>query len=216
MTYRVLGDSLTEIRSRAWDGTGAAALVHSNPREDLYEGNVSPDGQWLLFRTGTLGTADIFYRRLAGDTATHSFVATSGAEVEGRFSPDGKWVAYTSSESGTFQVYVRPFPTGDTRMQVSANGGEQPVWAPDGRSLYYSGPQGGILLRATLTLSPALRVISRDTILRGGYSITPRNGHATYDVAADGRLLLVRHNDALIPPVVTVGWFRQVRAGVAR
>ncbi|MEO6529042.1 MAG: protein kinase [Gemmatimonadaceae bacterium] len=216
LIYRTLGDSVTEIQSRRWDGSDAAVRLQANPRLALWEGAVSPNGEWLLYRTGTLGTADIYYRRLAGDTTSHAFVATPGADLEGRFSPDGRWVAYTSAESGLTQVFVRAFPTGDVRVQVSANGGEQPVWSPDGRSLYYASPQGSLLIRAKVSLAPTFAVASRDTVLRGGFDILPRNGHATYDVAADGRLLLVRRVSAATLPVVAIGWFEQVRAGIAR
>ena len=153
----------------------------------------------------------------SGDTTTHPFVATAATEVEGRFSPDGKWVAYTSYQSGAPQVYLRPFPTGDARYQVSASGGEQPVWARDGRSLYYTGPLGGLLIRARLSLSPAFTVTSRDTLVRGGYNQPPRNGHAVYDVMPDGEhLLFVRQVASSSAPIVAVGWFDEMRAKLAR
>ena len=214
--YRALGDSVTEIQSRRWDGSDVPVRLQANPRLGLWEGAVSPNGEWLLYRTGTIGTADIYVRRLTGDTASRPFVATAGADLEGRFSPDGRWVAYTSVEAGLPQVFVRSFPTGDARVQVSANGGEQPVWSPDGHSLYYVGSQGSFLLRANVSLSPSFAVVSHDTVLRGGFQTPPRNGHATYDVAADGRLLLVRRVSASTPPVVAIGWFDQVRAGIAK
>ena len=214
--YRALGDSAMEIQSRRWDGSDQPVRLQANPRLALWEGAVSPDAQWLLYRTGTIGTADIYYRRLSGDTASRPFVATPGADLEARFSPDGRWVAYQSAEVGLGQVFVRAFPAGDARVQVSANGGEQPVWSPDGHSLYYTGPQGNLLIRATVSLSPTFSVTSRDTVLRGGFEIPPRNGHASYDIAADGRLLLVRRVSAGTAPVVAIGWFDQVRAGIAR
>ena len=213
LIYRALGDSLTEIYARRWDGSDAPLRLQANPRVALWEASVSPDGAWLLYRSGTLGTADIFYRRLTGDTTSHPFVATSGTDAEGRFSPDGRWVAYTTNESGISQVFVRPFPTGDARIAVSGGGAEQPVWSPDGRSLYYTVTQGGLLIRAHVALSPAFTVASRDTVLRG-FDFVPRNGHATYDVAADGRLLLVRRTS--VAPVVAIGWFDQARAGMTR
>jgi Tol biopolymer transport system component len=214
--FRALGDSVTEIQSRRWDGSDAPARVQADPRLALWEGTVSPNGEWLLYRTGTLGTADIHYRRMSGDTTSHPFVATPAADLEGRFSPDGRWVAYTSAESGLTQVFVRAFPAGDVRVQVSANGGEQPVWSRDGRSLYYANGQGSLLIRANVSLVPTFAVVSRDTVLRRGFEIPPRNGHATYDVAADGRLLLVRRVSASTPPVLAIGWFDQVRAAIAK
>ena len=55
-----------------------------------------------------------------------------------RVSPDGRWLAYESDESGQLEVYVRPFPRFDAgRWQVSTGGGKQPVWAHNGRELFY-------------------------------------------------------------------------------
>ena len=47
-------------------------------------------------------------------------------------------MAYTSNESGREEVYVRPFPDVEGgRWQVSTAGGVKPLWAPDGRELFY-------------------------------------------------------------------------------
>ena len=64
------------------------------------------------------------------------------AEFEERspsISPDGRWIAYASDESGRQEVYVRPFPDIEAggRWQVSAAGGQEPVWSPNGRELFF-------------------------------------------------------------------------------
>ena len=217
IVYRSFHDSLASIWWRRRDGAGVAELLQANSKVDLWEGNISPDGAWLLYRSGTQGSSDIWYRRLAGDTTTRPFAATPAPENAGRFSPDGRWVAYTVDQSGLSQVYVRPFPAGDGRLQVSADGGEQPVWSHDGRTLYYVSAGGGIIIRARLTLQPSLAVTSRDTIIRGGYSLPARNGHATYDAAPDGEhLLLVRRVASSVQTIVAVGWLDDVRAKLSR
>ena len=53
-------------------------------------------------------------------------------------SPNGRWLAYQSDESGKVEVYVRPFPDVETgKWQVSAGGGGQPLWSPDGAELFF-------------------------------------------------------------------------------
>jgi len=52
-------------------------------------------------------------------------------------STDGRWLAYTSNETGRLEVYVTSFPTPGRRIAVSNDGGQEPLWAPNGRELYY-------------------------------------------------------------------------------
>ena len=71
----------------------------------------------------------------------HATAEIVGAEGFGNpeLSPDGHWLAYQQGGSGAGpQVYVRPFPeVGEGRWQVSVTGGVQPVWAKNGRELFY-------------------------------------------------------------------------------
>jgi serine/threonine-protein kinase len=53
------------------------------------------------------------------------------------FSPDGRWIAYTSDESNRDEVWVRPFPGPGMKQQVSSEGGVQPLWARNGKQLFY-------------------------------------------------------------------------------
>jgi Tol biopolymer transport system component len=58
-------------------------------------------------------------------------------EVKPDLSPDGRWIAYSSNESGSEEVYVRPFPGRAMRYQVSSEGGNEPLWARNGKQLFY-------------------------------------------------------------------------------
>ena len=67
---------------------------------------------------------------------------TRVVEMEGMgvpaLSPDGRWLAYVSDETGSSEVYVRAFPDVNSgKWQVSTGGGVMPMWAHDGRELYY-------------------------------------------------------------------------------
>ncbi|MGA2260527.1 MAG: protein kinase [Acidobacteriota bacterium] len=53
------------------------------------------------------------------------------------FSPDGHWIAYTSDESNRDEVYVRPFPGPGMKLQVSSEGGAEPLWSRNGKQLFY-------------------------------------------------------------------------------
>lgn len=92
-----------------------------------------PDGERLLLS----GRGDILTLSTR-DTILEPIVVAPGRQGFPALSPDGSWLAYHSNESGQFEVYVRPFPnTSAGRTQVSIDGGLYPVWASNGRELFY-------------------------------------------------------------------------------
>jgi eukaryotic-like serine/threonine-protein kinase len=201
---------------QAVDGRGTMDTLHSDAKNSVWEAVVSPNGRYLLFRLGTNSTADLRYRLLVGDTTSRPFVATAAAEQEGRFSPDGRWVVYASDEAGSgLNVYVRAFPDGVTSYRISESGGQQPVWARDGKSVYYV-PSDGMLVRARVDVASAFRVIARDTLVRSGFELPAFRGHAMYDVMPDGRLVLTRPLEAGQRLVVSTGWFAAWREKSAK
>ena len=216
LLYRSFRSGAAELWWQSSAGGGAPERLLGVPSLDVWQGGISPDGQWLVYRTGTLNTADLWYRRLSGDTTTHPFAASPAVDVEPRFSPDGRWLAYVSNESGAYHAYVRAFPDGGQRLQVSLDGGNQPVWSRDGKAIFYVGALGGVIVRARLAPGAPLRVIARDTVVRGRYYLPARNGHALFDVMPDGEhLVLIRRVDAFVQPVVAVGWLTEARARYA-
>ena len=130
------------VYSMPVDGLGSPRLLFQHPTEDVDEALLSPDGEWLIYRTGTTpGNRDIFARRLGPDTATIVVSALPGVnEVGPSISPNGRWLAYVSDETGRAEIWVRPFPdVQGGRRQLSLAGGFEPVWSPDGRELFYRG-----------------------------------------------------------------------------
>jgi Tol biopolymer transport system component len=198
--------------SQPADGTGKAELVLRDPAAEIWEGVPTADGKSMIYRTGTIGTADNWIRQLAGDTIRHPLATTPFTEWSGRPSPDGKWLAYESNETGDFQVYVRPLAEGGARQQVSVDGGLEPVWSPDGTTLYYR--HDDEFLAATLTTKPGLAVARREVLFKGDYPVT--TGHANYDVAPDGKhLLLLRPVSDSVRAIVVHDWASEFRAKVA-
>jgi Tol biopolymer transport system component len=99
----------------------------------------SDDGRFLLYEeTSTENRSDLWIQPLTGNEQPFPFVQTEAGEYPAMFHPSGRWIAYCSDESFRYEVYVRPFPPiGDTRWQVSRNGGHQPRWSEDGRQLFF-------------------------------------------------------------------------------
>jgi Tol biopolymer transport system component len=203
-----------ELRWQAADRSSAAVTLQPSARGfQLNEGVVSPNGEWLVFRVfGQNNPMDVWYRRMSGDTTTQKLLVGAAYETGPRFSPDGKWLAYSSDESGPRQVYVTPFPGPGPRHQVSVDGGQEPVWSPDGKRLYYvREPQ---VMAVSVTLAPTFAVTERRIVLDGNYTFN--YVHANYDVAPDGKHLLVLKRDVEAQAIVVRNWSSTLARRAAR
>jgi len=115
-------------------------------------------------------------------------IASPFSESEAAFSPDERLLAYVSDESGRKEVYVRAFPLAGARLQVSRGGGEEPVWSRDGREIYFRSRQH--VLAAQVHRDAELHVSKPVVLFSGPYHYNLYST-VTYDVAADGRFLMV-------------------------
>ena len=97
----------------------------------------SPDGHTLLCETYSPTKLGLCTIAMEGDHTPRPLLNTQFNEDWATFSPDGRWIAYDSDESGRSEVYVTSFPEPGTRVRVSSEGGLHPLWAPNGRELYY-------------------------------------------------------------------------------
>jgi Tol biopolymer transport system component len=192
------------------DGSGAAQPLVDVRGTDVWQGTFSPDGRTVVYRTGTVGQADIWYRRLDGDTAQKGVATSSFTEYGPRVSPDGHWVAYASNAAGGYQVYVRPFPGPGAEIPVSVGGGQTPVWSRDGHRIFY--PSGQKLVAASVVTSPTFAVTAREVLFEGNYVWNA--GHAAFDVSPDGKsFLLMRPVAGREEQIVVVhNWKTELRA----
>ena len=142
------------------------------------------------------------------------FMVTRFSEGWPAVSPDGQWLAYASDASRRYEVYLQPLDQGSGRIQVSLNGGLEPMWSADGRSLYYRSTEPATLMRAAVDLESAPRVTSRDSLFNLG-DFVGAEPHENYDVAADGRIVMVRRTQ--LPKLVLLQNVDQlVAAGASR
>src|SRR5437899_7197605 len=124
-------------------------------------------------------------------------------------SPDGHWIAYVSNESGRLEVYVRPFPGPGGRWQVSLEGGSEPVWAANGRELFYR--NGTKMMVAVIALHPTFTMGARRELFQGNYLNDPV--FRSYDATRAGQaFVMVRSPKPMGDFVVVLNWFDQLRA----
>jgi serine/threonine-protein kinase len=203
----------TAIWSQPADG-GSPAEQLLQPADTPLDVAVSPDGKELLFAAFHVNNYALFRLRLDSARAARGYIVTPQVNYYvPRFSPDGRWVALVSSESGRNEVYMRSFPDPGVRVPVSTGGGRSPVWSADGRRLYYW--DGEVLVEAKLAVSPVVRVLSRDTVLRVIREGVFLQGHADYDVARDGRVLRRAGSGSGLQLVVMPNWLDELRERTA-
>ena len=172
----------------------------------------SADGQAIAYREGfdDGGTRrDIWVLRAGADTTRRPIVATSADEKNPKLSPDGRWLAYISDESGTYEVYVRPFPEGDGRWQVSLEGGREPLWARNGRELFFRDLANN-LVAVPILPGPGFRTGPPQTLFSTAGYLAEGNS-TSYDVSPDGsRFLMIKRptNETL---VMVVHWIEELR-----
>ncbi|MEP7326921.1 MAG: protein kinase [Gemmatimonadota bacterium] len=209
--FRADRGTRTGIWWQAADMSDAGAPLQSDMEHLYFEGVMSRDGRDLVYQVDDGGSsqADVMYRSLEGDTAARPVAATSFVEAQPRVSPDGRWIAYVTDASGTSQVVVRPFPGPGGVIQVSIAGGSEPVWARDGRRLFYR--DGRHLIAASVTTASGFVVTGRTELFRDTY-LFAQAPHANYDVSLDGtRILMVKSTEE--PKLfVAYGWLGELGA----
>ena len=196
------------LYAKAIDGAGSEELIEASPQTKS-PNDWSPDGQFLLYQSiAPESSLDLWIRPMKGNAPARPWLKTPAAEEFARFSPDGQFVAYMSNESGRFEVYVQPFADqqfagGKGRWQVSTEGGICPVWAPDGRELYYLDLTNRMISAPITKSGETLTPGSPSPLVTTRTSGDPSLG-TPYDVSRDGRFLVNTVLDEIAAPITVV------------
>lgn len=210
-------DRTSMIVSQPSDGSVAAEPVFAwESVATRYPRSISPDGRILLV-SNSGPPRDIGMLRLNGGAQIETLIATAGEEISAELSPDGRWLAYDSDESGRFEVYVRPFPNvNESRIQISVEGGRDPLFSRDGRELFYWLNPGTIMsvpveYEPDGTFSAGLPRI----VVQGDY--VNQNAARQYDVSADGERFVVlkrieRDNAEPARIIIVQNWVEELKS----
>jgi serine/threonine-protein kinase len=117
-------------------------------------------------------------------------------DLKGRcaLSPDGHWLAYETNRSGAVEIWVKRYPDGPA-VRVSQNGGLEPIWSRDGRELFYR--QRTAMMAVSVETSNDFTFASAQQLFDAPFvtSASFDPGVRSYDVAADGRFLMIQSVD---------------------
>lgn len=186
----------------------------------------SSDGKILVYTQGPdpATQVDIWTASLSRDRTLdppRPFLRTPASEFHPALSPDGDWMAYVSDVAGRWEVYVAPYPGPGPSVQISSGGGSEPLWSPDGRTLYYRDLAArniarrmmAVAVRAPIHEGEDFRADTASVLFDGPYYQCSEWGRS-YDLSPDGRRFLMVYDQrpdlAATQINVVVNWFAEL------
>jgi Tol biopolymer transport system component len=209
---RLAFEFLRRVHVLPSDGSGSAPEP-LGPDGHIHPHGWTKDGRVIVsFQVASQGTGwDVGQVAASGGGSIEPIVQTPANEgLTGvALSPDGQWLAYVSNATGTDEIWVRPYAGSGAPVRVSAEGGAMPVWARNGRELYFINATPKATWRvmaARLDPGPALRFSSPRQLFETSYALGGQP--SSYDVAPDGRFLMLRRDSSrpAEPTHVVLNW----------
>jgi len=144
---------------------------------------------------------DLSKTKIAGQVANGNHMTLS---------PNDDYVVYGSDESGQSEIYVQPFPATGEIWQLSTDGGTDPIWTKDGRSIYYHND-----LRIYSVKINSFEPFDYDTprVYYGGPFINAVSRSLGVGRDQDKVLILeqVRGSQLARQAIVTLNWFEELK-----
>jgi len=181
------GGVLGALAMQNADGSGTAERLTEGTRIERASFALA-DGSGIIFADGT---GPKLLRLVRERPVSRLLPLPEGGN--GVLSPNARWMAYVALDAGTPYVSVSPYPDANaSRLLATPGGGSQPIWARDGRTLFYMNLDGTLM---SVAIDPRVPInvgrpvqVAR-TAYYGGPTLLSRTG--TYDVASDGRQFLM-------------------------
>ena len=208
-------DGAAGIYAVAANGTGQPARVTTSDTDHAPQ-SWSGDGETLVITAGS--PPDLQVVSIGAESPPEDLIATEDIGFDAEVSPDGRWMAYASSEAGRVEVYVRPFPdVDDGKWQISRDGGLAPVWAPDGRELFFRNLTNFELLVVAVETEPVFNPGNPEVAFVAPYRVSSPGRGWQWDMAADGRFLMIKESGSgqgaggLSQINVVLNWFEELK-----
>ena len=203
---RSKGATRSTAQQAPWDGSGAPELAFTGGAGLAW----LPSGRGGFTITSGAGSSANIERVTfeAGRETFAPFLNTPATETAAKVSPNGAWLAFTSNASGRPEVYVCSISDIANLHQVSTHGGDEAVWAPSGRELFYR--DGHSIIAAQVETGSGFVIVRRDTVMTDIYQSGAN--YAAYDPMPDGEsFITIRAIGAGAPPMLVLNWFDELR-----
>jgi serine/threonine protein kinase len=208
VVFHSLKNGNRDIFKKRADGSGRVEPLITGPRVDWFS-DWSRDGRHLVYASNEKGPMDIWMVSLDDNQSPVPLMETPHHETWPALSPNGQYIAYQSNESGRNQVYVRSFPEGESRWQVSSEGGLRPRWNGDGTELFFV--SGDDMMAVEVSTHDVFRSDIHSSLFSAS-SVGAMVLGLNYDVSADGqRFVVVQQTDTGETPKLTVvqNWYKE-------
>jgi Tol biopolymer transport system component len=177
-------------------------LLDGETMGEISVSDVSVGGNKLLCfgqQKGT-GMGELYYVDIS-ERKKYQLTKNRVQEWGGVFSPDEKWLAYTSEKDmeGSYAIYLNRFPEMNEETRISAGGGEEPKWLPDGSGVYYR--NGSQWMKVSLKLEGEPEIGEPELFFEGDYLNVWGPSH---DIFPDGRILLLKGEEWVPPTEIDV------------
>jgi Tol biopolymer transport system component len=177
---------------RRSDGSGHEEKLWVSDGQHFHAQAWTPDGTGILVSVDDPKTGwDVMLVTLGPTPVVKPLLTGPFNEMAPRISPDGRWIVYASDESGREEIYAQAFPGLGRRVQISVDGGTEPIWHPRGGEIVFRAASARQFMSVSveaadsLVLSAPRPIASDDGVERAS------TDHTSFDVAPDGRLLAV-------------------------
>ena len=204
IAFRAQRDSSWGIYSLRADGMGAEERLLA---VDGRPAGWSRDGTILYYVSGR----QLWSWRSGG---TPQMLPVGGIQRDVSLSPDRKWAAFHTDEKQQATAYIQSIATPDARFQISTAGAYSPLWAPDGKRLFYVTQEGNRLMAVDVQTTPTV-AFGEPVLVAPEIFQTTSLPNRNYDVTADGKRLLLqvpdRTNTASQQIVVVLHWFEELK-----
>jgi len=200
-----------ELYFQASDGSGTAERLVPTPQgvNRIVADSWTRDGTTLVVSAAGLSTVAIVGERKFERLSRSQFPGS-----EASLSPDGRWVAYMSTMSGQSEIYVERFPQLGDRQKISTNGGVEPRWSRDGRTLYYISADGRRFFSVPVSTQTQLTAGVPQLLFEGTF-LRHSAGAQPFDVTPDGqRFVMIKSGNAVADAnaiIIVQHWFEELK-----
>jgi serine/threonine-protein kinase len=197
------------IRWQQADGSGSPTTIPT-PGLTPFGFVFSPNGKVLAVVTGSPFAHDIVLVPLDSTAKQRPLTNAASDELQPSFSPDGRWLAFTSAETGLAESYVSSIEDPATRVQVTTDGGGEPVWSGDGKGLVVRTRLGNVVL-VNLSLTPRIEVTKSTVLFPERYRRGSPDRFTDVNRRTGEYLALASDGTKRERLIVVTGWLNELR-----